>query len=193
MQKKGGGGGGVGGGGRKQAKTNPRARAQTATSIASGGTVHAEPAAPWLQNANREQSVSRLRGRPDGTFLVRFRDANSHAFSVNIKGKVVHKLIAKDEQGGYTVDSVQGDWGRTLEAVVSVISSQLSYKHGFTMTPAPNPDVPDSGGGIARGKRKQSEYLGFDERPTGAGGGIARGGTGVSQYLGFNGTEQDEC
>jgi hypothetical protein len=159
-------------------------------------TLYAEPAAPWLQNATRDEAVSRLRGHTDGTFLVRLRDATSHAYSVNIKGKVVHKLIAKDLRGGYLVDKVAGDWGSTLEAVVGIISSQLNFKHGYTITPAPNPDAPSSA--INRGNRKQSEYLGFDERPVhgeaGAnGGGLRRDARKQSQYLGFDATEQDEC
>ena len=61
----------------------------------------------------------------------------------------------------------------------------------------PGTKVP-SRGGIARGARKQSEYLGFDERPTntadaGGGGGVSRNGRQQSKYQGFDATEEDEC
>ena len=58
---------------------------------------------------------------------------DSHAFSVVLKSRFIHRLIEVDAQGTYTVDRQQGDWGSCLEEVVNTIEQTIASKHGLTM------------------------------------------------------------
>ena len=55
----------------------------------------------WMRNLNREQAERVLKGRPDGTFLVRPAANGQFALSLVCNGTVVHCMILCDAHGFY--------------------------------------------------------------------------------------------
>lgn len=99
-------------------------------------------------------------GGSNGLFLVRPRDAGglSHAFSVKLRGRFVHRLIEQKVAGGpFSVDKQTEGFGSTLEEVVNQLQDFMSEKHNMAIVPVLRPGAPEP---IAR---KKSVYDGFQE------------------------------
>ena len=164
-----------GGGGGKSARGAPRKeRAATTTaaersrgarsvsqSKARGGGGGGGPPV-WLHEIdNRKDAEAKLEseGGEDGMFLVRPRDktGTSHAFSVKLRGRFIHRLIIKRSDGSYKVDKQEDGWGTTLARVVEQVQDGMTKKHGIAFVPVLRP------GAQAPLARKRSVYDGFND------------------------------
>jgi len=160
------GGGGGGGkssrGPRKQraATTSAAQQSRAARSVSQIKGRGGPP--PWLHEIdNRKDAEAKLNaeGGEDGMFLVRPRDktGSSHAFSVKLRGRFIHRLIQKRSDGSYKVDKQEDGWGATLSDVVQQVQDGMAKKHGMAFVPVLRP------GATAPITRKTSVYNGFGE------------------------------
>jgi hypothetical protein len=140
---------GSGGGGRSgaaSAASKPRnassaaatGRGARSVSQTNMGAAKASSSVPeWLHGVtDRKASEAKIEeaGGQNGLFLVRPRDATglSHAFSVKLRGRFVHRLIEQKVAGGpYSVDKQTEGYGSTLSEVVEQLQATMATKHSM--------------------------------------------------------------